>query len=211
MTWKPPETDREWDECLSAYADGELAPDEAEALVGHLKHDAERAMQLDSLKAASALLTTWKVDAPPPSAAIRATLEKRDKSSSLDIFPKRMPLQYRGLSRLAAAFALGVLAGGWFMSPSSPSQPETARVVHQSIPEEAPMISKEQATAVFKEVEALALMRRVREAARNGDWKSAVEGFERMRTEYGETRAAMVFSQDSMSRRIVQRSFQGRS
>ncbi len=210
MTWKPPATELEWEECLSAYLDDELERDTAAALEAHLEHDAVRAAQLEALRKTSALLQTWTVDAPPPDDVLRAKMAKNRVSKRLG---EGTALRFRGTWRLAAAFAMGVIAGAWMMGwqRTPPPNPEV-RVVEQSpSTESTSTVPQAQANVVFKEVEAAALTQRIRQAAREGRWKNALEGLERMDTQYAGTEAAHDFAKEPVARRIFQRSLRGRS
>jgi len=209
MNWKPPETEAEWDECLSAYMDGELDAVASAALEAHLESDVQRAQQLEALRQTSAMLQSWAVDAPAPSTELRASLTDRRRDQ-----PRRIPVPLRSLARLAAAFALGALAGGWAMrsDDSATSNVPHAQVVQPPVSAPAEFtVSQDRADVVFKEVEAAALTQRIQQDARQGRWKNAVQGLERMKTQYAETEAAVTFTKNPMARRILQRSFQGRT
>lgn len=71
MTWRPPESEREWQECLSAYLDDEMEPEGRHALEEYLKEDAVRASQLEELRGLSSVLQEWRVDAPEPEPGFR--------------------------------------------------------------------------------------------------------------------------------------------
>jgi anti-sigma factor RsiW len=209
MNWKPPKIEAEWDECLSAYMDGELDAEVAAALEAHLEVDVRRAQQLEALKQTSAMLQSWTVDAPAPSRELQAVLTNPAQARSK---PTRIHLS--GFLRLAAAFAMGVLAGGWVMRPgdSAKLMAPQAQVLQPPVADPARFtVSQDRADAVFKEVEAAALTQRIQQDARQGRWKNAIQGLERMETQYAETEAAVTFTKNPMARRILWRSFQGRS
>jgi len=213
MNWKPPTTEAGWEECLSAYADNELDDETAAALETLLIHDEKRATQLEALGQTSALLQEWAIDAPPPTAALLNGMDDQSTPPKSRDWFMRIPLLHGGGLRVAAAFAIGVLAGGWMMSPnrSTTPPPKTELTVQQTPLAPAQFIvSKDRADAVFKEVEAAALTQRIKQAAQDRHWKNAVEGLERMNAEYPETEAAVTFAKESLTRRILQRSFRGR-
>lgn len=211
MTWKPPSTEIEWEECLSAYADGELDSDSTAALEAHLQQDAIRAEQLEALRKTSSILQAWTVDAPPPSLALQTARAKQRSGLEKST---RTAFSLRNVARLAAAFAMGVLAGGWMMNPNRATAPSTSaeQIAKQVETPIAPStVSQAQADVIFKEVEAAALTQRIEQAARDGQWKRAVEGLERMQTHYAGTEAAHALAKAPMVRRIAQRSLRGRS
>lgn len=211
MTWKPPTTENEWEECLSAYVDGELDHDAATGLEAHLEHDVARSAQLEALRKTSTLLQMWTVDVPPPSLAVQTTIANQRSGSENRT---RTTVGLRGMARLAAAFAMGVLAGGWMMNANPAAAPSTSAgqiAEHVDATIAPSTVSPAQADAIFKEVEAAALTQRIEQAARDGQWKSAVEGLERMQTQYAGTEAAHALEKAPMVRRIAQRSLRGRS
>lgn len=213
MNWKPPITETEWEECLSACADGELDRDSAAALSAHLERDAKRAQQLEVLRETSKILQAWTIDAPVPSATLRTSMAERRTRPSFYDWSKGTMLRHRGTLRVAAAFAIGVLAGGWMMSPNRAATPNApqAQITQQPTPTTtASTLSQDRVDAVFKEFEAAALTHRIQQAARDGHWKIAVAGLERMETQYAGTEAAVTFEKDPMARRIFRRSFRGR-
>lgn len=201
MSWKPPTTESAWEECLSAYADGELDADTKAALEVHLQQDAKRAQQLDAIRKATAVLQSWTVNPPRMDPAFRESLNQREMQSGVSQARSR----WRGALRLAAVFAMGVVAGMLMMNGTRPMTIESpvARV-EEKLPEaREPVITPSQADAVFLEVEAAALSRRIELDAKESRWKKAKAGIEQMRTNYADTNAATAFANGPTARRVL--------
>jgi anti-sigma factor RsiW len=200
MTWKPPATEAEWEECLSTYTDGELDAGAAGALEAYLQGDPKRARQLEAIRKTSDVLQSWTVDAPTMDTSLRAAIAERSGRVA-SLTPR-----WRGAVRMAAAFALGVTAGMLGMNALQPSGTQTrVQYVTQATPPHAaePAIADSQAESVFLEVEAAALSRQIEQDAKASRWKNAQAGIERMQNEYAETNAAQAFANGPTARRVL--------
>jgi hypothetical protein len=102
---RPPATDREWSEALSAYMDGELDGEERAALERAMDADPRRAEQLAELRRLSGALRAWGVEeVPSPAPAFLARLA-----------PDRLAARRRRtlLEALADRIARGMRPAGW--------------------------------------------------------------------------------------------------
>ena len=85
MTWKPPESEDAWLECLSAYLDGEMSVEDRRALEKVIETDPQRAEQLHALRQTSRLLEEWDVDAPEPQPAFLQQLDRTAEGAESNI------------------------------------------------------------------------------------------------------------------------------
>ena len=189
MAWKPPATEAEWSECLTAYLDGELPPDEAQALEEALRSDPRRARQLVSLRSVGSLLEAW--DVPEPAAACRPL-----QNATQAPVGSRRRLQW-GFQ--AALFLLGLMIGanGALFYAWSHPRVETANVSAPVAPAQATQpafvvtaISPAQAEDLLREVAAAGLKDEVTNHLREREWDKALAAYEKLMTQYGKTTAA---------------------
>jgi anti-sigma factor RsiW len=204
MNWMPPETEEGWQECLSAYLDGELEPEERRALEAHLAADPRRNEQLQSLRGLSRVLGEWSVEAPAPDPK-----HLRELCGALEERVERRPGGWSWLSSLtgwgprwafqAAIFLLGVLAGivgpRLIGHPSGMGQPPAGREI-ASAPiarnEGAGLnaaISPDQADQLAREVKANGLRDSVIQGLDKNDWQTARQAFETLRRQYPDSGA----------------------
>jgi hypothetical protein len=107
---RPPATDQEWSEALSAYLDGELATEERAALERALEADPRRAAQLAELRRLSGALRAWGVEeVPSPAPAFLARLAPDRLAARPPIDPRRRTLP----EALADGIARGMRPAGW--------------------------------------------------------------------------------------------------
>jgi hypothetical protein len=199
MNWKPPESEDAWQECLSAYIDGELAQDEKKALELYLMKNPERAEQLDELQKLGALLPEWEIHAPAPDRILEEKIlstvlrgKSREKYSSRHVLPWKLIWGFH-----AAVFFLGVFIGGIIMSmfiKTSKAPPITERhlqTLTPSIPAEktSTIISDSQAEILLKEIGAAQLKDKMIEEIRKNNWEQASALYKSLREQYRDTKA----------------------
>jgi len=204
MTWKPPENEEAWQECLSAYLDGEVPDEERRSLEQYLLRDARRAAQLEELQRLSGVLSEWKIPAPEPDPLfenkIRARVLKntsREKYSSLNII---IPWKLRWAAH-AAIFLLGVMIGGLIMSlvlmnitkesraflpqgkPPAPSH------IQAAFPETSlANISPSQADALLREISAAQLKEKMMGQIKRQNWDQAALLYKSLSDQYRDTK-----------------------
>ncbi len=204
MSWKPPENEEAWQECLSAYLDGEMPDEERRNLEQYLRNDARRASQLSELQRLSGILSEWEIPAPEPSPVfenkIRTHVSKntsRAKYSSLNII---IPWKLRWAVH-AAIFLLGALVGGLVMSlalmnimkQSAEFIPPEKRPAPQRIQAASPetslaTISPSQADALLREISAAQLKEKMVGQIKRQNWDQAALLYKSLSNQYGETK-----------------------
>lgn len=200
MIWKPPETEQEWQECLSAYLDGELSTDEKTALENHLKNNPERTEQLAELRKLGSLLPQWEMQIPQPDKAFQEKLlatMQRPKSWK-EIFPRSIVLSWKlRLVLHAAVFLLGICVGAILMNMIGKTgegfsiHKTPSKTTLQSIPaEKTPgIISDSQAKALLKEIDAEQLKEKMMDQIKRQNWDQASTIYKSLREQYSDTKA----------------------
>jgi len=204
MTWKPPENEKAWQECLSAYLDGEMPPEERRELEQYLQKDAGRAAQLEELQRLSGVLSEWGITAPEPDPAFENKIRthvtqntSRAKYFSLNII---IPWKFRWAAH-AAIFLLGVLVGALFMSIflmnlmkesgsfSPPGNIHAQRQVPAAPPETSlAIISSSQADALLREISAAQLKDQLMEQIGRKNWDQASSLYRSLSDRYRDTK-----------------------
>jgi len=213
MSWKPPESEDAWNECLSAYLDGELSAEECEAVEVHLEADPARTAQLRALEAASEALRLWQIEAPKVDPAIVRQCECVVAERERVLAP-----QTAGHSRLltrfrwqlqAALFLLGALTGingtllcVWARDGQPAPLPAAAPRAHVQPVVVMSAISPQQAQELLREIAAEGLKRAVLDNIRAMRWDAALETYETLRTEYGDTVVAREIALEPKVKRL---------
>ncbi|HIJ74304.1 MAG TPA: hypothetical protein HPP83_09410, partial [Candidatus Hydrogenedentes bacterium] len=211
--WKPPESEDAWAECLSAYLDGELSPEERQGLERRLELEPARAVQLRGLKAMSEALRLWHIEAPEADPAFVGQCERvlADREQVLTAQTERCrPFfsRFRWQAQ-AALFLLGALTGitgtllcVWARGGQPAQHPAAfSRVLVQPVIVMS-AVSPQQAQGLFREVAAEDLKRAMLDNLHAARWDAALETYETLRTEYGDTAAAREMGLDPTLRRL---------
>ena len=195
MNWRPPETEDAWLECLSAYMDGELPPEEHQAVEEYLQKDAVRRKQLRMLAATSDLLREWDVPASEPTPAFIGKFVQNLEESNQSILERftqklfRFPSFGRWLQPVAFLF-VGILLGGLGMNLYL--LPSAEREARQDSPHPTTvniMVSPSQAENLLKEVAASRMADELMDDLKDGNWKDARMMYENLTEQYPDTLA----------------------
>jgi len=214
MTWKPPETEAGWQECLSAYLDDELGAEEARTLEVWLASDARRAEQLEALRGLSRVLREWSLEAPAPDPAhlreLRQALAERGprRAWAWAAWPDFSGWRPRWAFQ-TAIFLLGVLVGvagpRMIARPGALSAP-AGRAVASAAPaprEELGLaISPRQSEQLAREVRAGGLRDAVMQGLDKQDWQTAREALDKLRQQYPDSQALRELKKDPSLRRL---------
>ena len=200
MSWKTPLSEEAWEEYLSAYVDGELAPEEREPLEAHLKTDPSRADQVRALEKVSSVLREWNVETPDPSPVI---LDRLDRA------PTKPPRVRWSLA--AAVFVAGLAAGvlGTLALQGPPTEPPQ-QVVETRPAEDTTLagappdssISPAQAEDLLREVTAGGIKTKLTESVRRRKWQAAAQLYHRLLREFGDTEVAATLDTEREVRRL---------
>jgi anti-sigma factor RsiW len=200
MNWKPPETEKDWQECLSAYLDGEMNPEEKTELERFLRENPERLKQLDELRNLGALLPQWEIHAPSPDKVFEEKILpviKQKKTRERDFtFRTHFPWDLRWVFQ-TAIFLLGVFIGGVLMSmigktgrTSSRVQAQSQIQVRSALEEKSyTIISDSQAEALLNEITAEHLKNQLSEQIKRQNWEQASSLYKALREQYRDTKA----------------------
>jgi len=196
MTWTPPQSENEWLECLSAWQDGEMAPDERRSLEEFLESNPLRKAQLQALIAVSNSLQDWKVEDPEPSPAFVRRLKKAfpgknrlgdsiRRSSGLSVPSWAFQFAFFLLGALVGAFAMSLLPLDWkstshILSSNVSSQPGVVNIFYRS----------DQAEDLLREVAAGNLKDDLLRNVQNKQWKKAISLYNTLLEKYADTTAA---------------------
>lgn len=220
MTWKPPKTEEDWQECLSAYLDDELAPEARRGLEACLDANPRRAEQLKSLRGLSQLLREWTVEVPAPKpdplrelcGALEGRGTRRDEGRAV-----RAPFAGWGLRWAlgtvgTALFLAGVLVGVMgprllgrvgAPGPLGGAQPAITAAAPRSEGLEIAM-SPGQAEQLAREVKAAGLKDTVIRGLDKQDWRMAQEAFETLRRRYPDSQALRELQKDESLQKLGQ-------
>ena len=195
MTWKIPETEEAWEECLSAYLDGELSPDEITGLENLLKKNQERSDQLEKLKNTSGFLQKWEIDAPVPDASfIREVRRQSEIKKEVIFFSWFRTLR---LQTILPSFAIGLLAGIVFMSVfNNNSIPENASTMVLKHVTPYYTISQRQANDLFAEADAEGLKAKVLKKIKEQNISAALVLFKKLKKKYPDSQALRDLNRD---------------
>jgi len=208
MNWKPPESENEWAECLSAYLDGELPVEERRAVESHIESNPERATQLAELERTMAALREWDVDAPEPPQALWSHIEdvEREIGWREKPRPRGTAFPVRSLPWLltAAVFLIGIFSGVLgtllVLGPETPdiTLPPQAHPGEDEmvLAETSPSISANQAEDLFREVTATGIKDDLVSKIRRRDWKGAWAVYKRLVRDYHDTTAVARLDED---------------
>jgi anti-sigma factor RsiW len=213
MTWKPPETEEAWQECLSAYLDGEMKPDERRALEQYLEKDTDRARQLQEMRRLAHVLQEWRVEAPEPRPQFVREIEKVLKQETgstwkgrlRDLFAAaRLRWQFQAavfvVGVLLGAFGAVVIRGAGFSAKGTKSLSQAPLAVNR--PDMMSVtISPVQADGLLREVLAGNLKERVLDEIRNGNSEKALATYQALQESFSDT---LVFRELEKDRRLLE-------
>lgn len=196
MTWRPPQSETEWQEALSAYVDGELPPEDARGVEAACAAEPLRASQLESLRATRAMLQAWNPDTPPPAPDFLAELSAaRRTSSGRGIRKARIPVP-RILSYAAVALigiAIGALGSQAFRvernHPAGIAPPNIISTTRISA-------DAQRAESLMREVRAESLRGKLVALMSARDWAQASSAYDDLISAWGDTDAAMAVRAD---------------
>lgn len=218
MTWKAPTSEEAWQECLSAYLDGEIPDEDRRALEEHLEHDDARTGQLEEMRRLSNLLQEWQVEAPEPQPAfvraMRDVLETKAASGVRAWFAGLFAPGPRPRWR-AAMFLAGVFAGVFstlfiqerIRRPEStlftepPRQPVTQVIIRPDVVQLT--ISPNQADDLLREVAAANLRARILEQIDKKDMAGALAAYQTISERYSDTIVFQELEQNNQLRRLA--------
>ena len=188
MTWKTPESEEAWEECLSTYIDGEMSADDIIELERILETNPERSAQLEEICHTSCLLQEWEIDVPTPDPAFvqeacRLTEPKQD-------FKWKSWFKTLRMQSALPSFLIGIFVGIVFMtlaSSGNTSDVLPTTTVERVISESA--ISPSQAEKLLGEMEAEGLKTKVLNELKQQNADRALETFEELQEKYPESRA----------------------
>jgi anti-sigma factor RsiW len=206
MSWIAPETEEAWQECLSAYLDGELPAAERRALEQRLAADPERARQLAALRGVSDLLCQW--EAPAPDAAFEYALREvvvaggaPARRTSHDRRFAPAPLRWRfGLALFWAGVFVGALGVQWTRRPPVPPPPPRQLAAQATTSVLA--LSADQSRRIHREVEADALKQRFLRALDERQWARARDLADELTRAYPESDALRELHANPALRRL---------
>lgn len=185
MTWKTPETEEAWEECLSAYVDGEMSSDDRTELENILKSDPKRATQLEDLKKTSSLLREWKIDAPLPDAAFISEVRNQagqKRNSTLASWFRSFKVQHA-----LPSFIIGVLVGILIVNQNVEPAVESETKPEQKVSEYS--ISSSQTDELLEEVDAQALKGKILNELKHRNIATAFETYKELEAKYPESQA----------------------
>lgn len=187
-TWTPPQTEHEWDECFSAYIDGELLPEEATALETYIKERPEYAQRLAALRHVSEALAEWHVETPLPPEGLAHECMRLHRSRNGASVARKPGWQWLAVAAsLVAGIVIGVAGTTAAHRTVTPLPPGPSGETVQSSPAAhmmasgADIISPRQAEALAKEVRARGMAADIERAIRRQNWQAALESYERLR------------------------------
>ena len=207
MIWKPPETEEAWQECLSAYLDGEMTLEEKNALENHLLKNPARAEQLEELRKLDSLLPQWGIEVQPPDKTFEEHLlatGRRGRSREVDS-PRHILTPWKlNWGFHAAVFLAGVFVGGMIMSMfiktgEAPSRAEShPQILATSIPAEktSSIISDSQAEVLLKEISASQIKDKMMDEVRKSNWEQATALYKSLKEQYPDTKACKDLEND---------------
>ncbi len=198
MSWKPPDSEQAWLECLSAYLDYEINDEGRRALEQVLETDPRRAEQLRALRETARLLQEWEVGAPEPQPGFLQQLDRIAEDESAGCLARFHDGWFRKMSFRwqfqAALFALGVLTGilgtimvlGGRSAQSGALAPVQAQgTTHLAASRQA--ISPSQAEDLLREGAANGIKAEVVREIRRRNWETAALAYEKLLIEYADT------------------------
>ncbi len=205
MNWNPPDAESGWAECLSAYLDGELPPEEGRALDRYLASNPKRAAQLASLRQTEGWLSDWDIPEPVRDETF---LDRLDDAARAARQPARTARRFSGWrwQWQAAMFVLGTVVGiggtlayvdGGAPAPNTSSPANLTPAAESSEP--VPGISAEQAEGLFQEMAAVSLKERCLRLVRRRRWQEASAAYDSLKRNYPGTTAAQEVA-DAMNR-----------
>ena len=214
MSWKPPESEEEWQISLSAYLDGEMEPDERRTMEEYLESDRDRMEQLEMLRRTSHLLREWHVDIPDPDPTyvrdLRSEFESRSIQSQRSRFTRRFPVPALRWAVHAAAFLVGVGTGAmglhFVANPAVPPKQELEIVRMPTVIVKPDVVnvtvSPGQAEGLLREVIAGNLRGQILEHARRRNWEGAVSVYQSLRETYSDTDVFRDLQQDQQLQQL---------
>ncbi|MBN1900162.1 PD40 domain-containing protein [Candidatus Sumerlaeota bacterium] len=200
MNWKPPDTEEKWRECLSAYLDGEMKPEEKNVFERFLQENPERLKQLAELRKLDALLPQWEIDTPSPDKVFEEKILpviQRENAREKDFTPRTFfPWDLRWAFQ-TAIFLLGVFIGGAIMSMIGRTGRTTSHVQTQqqiemknvSAEKSSAIISDSQAEALLNQITAEQLKDQLSEQIKRQNWEQASSLYKSLREQYRDTQA----------------------
>ncbi len=191
MTWKLPQNEEQWSECLSAYLDGEMDEEDRIALEAYLKTDPTRLDQLQAYRKTAALLQGWQVEVPSPNANFLDRLKQEERAKSREswksfFFPAMHWFPF-SLGGVTGAILLMILQN--IVSLDRPSNIPPASMPSESQPVYNVFISQNQAENLFSEVTASGLAGQMKTQLHNSQWEEAATTYQTMYQKYSETKA----------------------
>jgi hypothetical protein len=210
MSWKQPQSEQEWQECLSAYLDGEMTEAEKRGFSEYLKKNPARNEELRQLEELRDTLGEWKIDHPDAERAFDKITAQLDESSSVhDKIPTRgnFNILFQRWVLRAAIFTVGVLTGILIMSKSHQENPMNVEYpttrVQSAFPRQSAHVhdmglSSEQVDSLMREVAAETLITQIREDIRKRHFNDATRALEQLYARYSTTHAVKEFEKDSI-------------
>lgn len=188
MTWKIPETEEEWEECLSAYMDGELSPDEKTEMEKTLKKNPDRFVQLEIMKKTSGFLKKWEIKAPlPDTSFIRELRNQAEPEKSFKIFAWLKNMRFR---TILPSFAVGLFAGIFFMSVfNSNSTSQNYVVTASKYTEPEYKLSQRQTNELFSEMGAEMLKVKMLDELNKRNIEAALKTYKKLENKHPESSA----------------------
>lgn len=207
MTWKPPESEEAWLECLSAYLDGEMEPDAERAIERVLEIDPRRAEQFRALQHTSHLLQEWDVEAPEPIPAFerqsRQILGESRRSTFQNLYEQFFSFPSFRWGFQAAVFLLGVLTGVFGTSLFQHATSSPGRTARQTYPTAVHVfVSPNQAENLLREVAATHLVDQIQQEVRERNWRDAHSLCQALIDNHSDTSTAREFQQAKGFRRL---------
>jgi len=214
MIWQPPESEEAWQECLSAYLDGEMELDEQRAIEQYLEQDRTRTAQLDTLRYTSRLLQEWQIEVPKPDPPfvqnLRSEFEMRSARSRLSRAGRRFSAPMLRWAVHAAVFLVGVGTGATGLrlveTAAVPPEQQIEIVKTPTVIVKPDVVnvtaSPARAEGLLREVIAGNLRGQILEYARSHNWERAVTVYQTLRETYSDTDVFRDLQQNQQMRQL---------